>query len=370
MLPWSAELAGRIDEHVITSELLRATRWVTPASGRSGSTCRRATTMSPARAYPSVYVIQGYTGHVAMWRNRSAYRQPFPETADAVFADGQAPPAIVVYVNAWTAYGGSQFVNSPGTGRYHSYLCDEVVPWVDGRYRTLADAGHRAIMGKSSGGFGAMITPMLRPDLFGALATHAGRLAVRVLLRPRVRQGRAPPARLRRGHLALVGRLPVPHLVHQGGRQDLLMLLGVSACFSADPDGTVELPFDPHTGVLRPQVWQRWLDWDPVRMVPALRRPAEVAAGDLDRRRDQGRMVPRHGGAGVPRGAAGGGRARRGDPLRAVRGHATWGSTTATRCRSPGSASASRPERRCPLPLSPRPAAGARLSPSRRTGGC
>ena len=48
----------------------------------------------------------------------------------------------------------------------------------------------------------------------------------------------------------------------------LLMLLGVSACFSANPDGGVELPFDPHTGVLRPPVWQRWLDWDPVRMVP------------------------------------------------------------------------------------------------------
>jgi len=49
---------------------------------------------------------------------------------------------------------------------------------------------------------------------------------------------------------------------------DLVMLLGVAACFSAEPDGTVELPFDPHTGVLRPRVWQRWLDWDPVRMVP------------------------------------------------------------------------------------------------------
>jgi hypothetical protein len=46
------------------------------------------------------------------------------------------------------------------------------------------------------------------------------------------------------------------------------MLLGVAACFSADPDGTVHLPFDPQTGVIRPEVWQRWLDWDPVRMIP------------------------------------------------------------------------------------------------------
>jgi hypothetical protein len=47
----------------------------------------------------------------------------------------------------------------------------------------------------------------------------------------------------------------------------LLMMLGISACFSAEPDGTPTLPFDPHSGVLRPEVWQRWLDWDPVRMV-------------------------------------------------------------------------------------------------------
>ena len=268
MLPWSADLAGRIDEHVITSELLRG--------NPLGDPCERPLWVylppgyedDPARSYPSVYVIQGYTGHVTMWRNRSAYRQPFPETADAVFAGGQAPPAIVVYADAWTAYGGSQFVDSPGTGRYHSYLCDEVVSWVDGRYRTLAGAGHRAIMGKSSGGFGAMITPMLRPDLFGALATHAGDSLYELCYVPEFGKD-------------------VRHLRDYGGDiwrwwddfrsrtsftreadMDLLGLLGVAACFSAEPDGTVELPFDPRTGVLRPQVWQRWLDWDPVRMVP------------------------------------------------------------------------------------------------------
>ena len=52
--------------------------------------------------YPAIYVIQGYTGHVAMWANRQPFRQPFPETADAAFAAG-APPFIVVYVDAWTA---------------------------------------------------------------------------------------------------------------------------------------------------------------------------------------------------------------------------------------------------------------------------
>jgi hypothetical protein len=33
---------------------------------------------------------------------------------------------------------------APGTWRYHSYLCNGVVPWVDARYRTLADRAHCA----------------------------------------------------------------------------------------------------------------------------------------------------------------------------------------------------------------------------------
>ena len=151
-LPWSADLAGRIDEHAFDSACLRGNvlgdphvrpLWVYVPPGYDGE---------PGRRYPTVYVLQGYTGHVAMWRNRQPFRQPFPEAADALFARGDAPPCIVVYVDAWTAYGGSQFVDSPGTGRYHSYLCDEVVPYVDRHYRTRAEAAYRAVAGKSSGG--------------------------------------------------------------------------------------------------------------------------------------------------------------------------------------------------------------------------
>ncbi len=268
MLPWSADLAGRIDEHLFASELLRANPLGDPSERPLWVYLPPGYDDEPARSYPSVYVIQGYTGHVAAWRNRSPFRQPFPETADAVFASGQAPPAIVVYVNAWTAYGGSQFVDSPGTGRYHSYLCEEVVPWVDGRYRTVAEAGNRAIMGKSSGGFGAMITPMLRPDLFGALATHAGDSLYEFCYLPEfakdVRHLRGYDGDIWRWWADFRSRTPFT----AEADMDLIMLLGVSACFSAQPDGTVELPFDPGTGVLRPQLWQRWLDWDPVRMVP------------------------------------------------------------------------------------------------------
>ena len=41
----------------------------------------------------------------------------------------------------------------------------------------------------------------------------------------------------------------------------------MAACYSADPDGTVRLPFDTATGELIPEIWDRWLELDPVRMV-------------------------------------------------------------------------------------------------------
>ena len=268
MLPWSAELAGQLEEHVITSELLRDNPLGDPNERPLWVYLPPGYDDEPDRRYPAVYVIQGYTGHVTMWRNRAPFRQPFTETADAVFARGDAPPALVVYVDAWTSYGGSQFVDSPGTGRYHSYLCDEVVPWVDRWYRTLAEPSHRAIMGKSSGGFGAMITPMLRPDLFGALATHAGDALYEMSYVPDF--GLA--ARLLRDYGGDIWRwwddFQSRVSFTKEADEVLLTLLGVAACFSAHEDGTVELPFDPRTGQLRPEAWERWLDWDPVRMAP------------------------------------------------------------------------------------------------------
>ncbi len=267
MLPWSAELTGRIDERTITSELLRDNPLGDPHERPLWVHLPPGYDDDPGRRYPCVYVIQGYTGHVSMWRNRTPYRLPFPELADEVLADPDVPPVIVVYVDAWTAYGGSQFVDSPGTGRYHSYLCDEVVPYVDAHYRTLAERDSRAITGKSSGGFGAMITPMLRPDLFGALATHAGDALYELCYIPEF--GKA--VRALRPYDGDIGAWWADFRSRVAFTQEhddlLLITYGVAAAFSAAEDGTPQLPFDPRSGRLREDVWARWLAWDPVRMV-------------------------------------------------------------------------------------------------------
>ncbi|SDJ56937.1 alpha/beta hydrolase [Nonomuraea jiangxiensis] len=290
MLPWSAELAGRLDHNVIDSELLRGNPLGDPHRRPLLVYVPPGYDDAPERRYPSVYVLLGYTGHVTMWLNRAPFRRPYPELADEVFAGGDVPPAIVVYVDAWTALGGSQYLDSPGTGRYHSYLRDEVVPWVDEHYRTIPDRDHRAVTGKSSGGYGAMVSAMLAPDVFGALATHAGDALFEVSNR------RAFPEVARRLRDMYDGSYDKFLADFRGrlagtkeGDLDLLEMYAYSAAYSADDDGTVRLPFDD-TGAVVPEVWRRWLARDPVvmagepRYAEALRsmRAIWVDAGDKD----------------------------------------------------------------------------------------
>jgi hypothetical protein len=266
--PWSYELSGRLDEHAFESTVLKDNPlgdphvrplWVYLPPGYDDE---------PGRRFPSIYAIQGLTGQLDMWRNRTAFRKNFPELADELFASGESPPCVLVFVDAWTSIGGSQFIDSPGTGLYHTYLCAEVVPFVDDRYRTLADAAHRGITGKSSGGYGAMVNPMLRPDVFGGLATHAGDALFETCYLPEFRRSART---LRDDYGGSFERFWADFRSRPAFSKDsdstLLNDWCMAACYSADEDGTVQLPYDTATGELRPDVWERWLAWDPVRMV-------------------------------------------------------------------------------------------------------
>jgi S-formylglutathione hydrolase FrmB len=261
--PWAYETAGRFDEHVFVSEALRGNALGDPHERPLWVYVPPGYDDEPDRRYPSVYVIQGYTGQLDMWRNRSPFgAKTYPELCDELFASGEAPPCVVVWVDAWTSLGGSQFIDAPAIGRYQSYLCNEIVPWVDERYRTLAEPRHRGIQGKSSGGYGAMVTAMLRPDLFGGLATHAGD----ALFEACYAKDFPETARLLRdkyegSYEKFWEDFRARPLVTKPGDFVLVNTWGMAMAYSE-----AELPFD-ETGRMIPEVWERWLEWDPVRMV-------------------------------------------------------------------------------------------------------
>jgi putative esterase len=268
MEPWSFDVRGRFEEHTLTSEALRDNPlgdpherplWVYLPPGYSDD---------PDARFATVYVIQGLTGQLDMWRNRSPFRRNFPELADDLFARGEAPPVVVVWVDCWTSLGGSQFLDSPGTGNYLTYLCDEIVPFIDQRYQTMADREHRGIQGKSSGGYGAMVAPMLRPDVWGGLATHAGDALFEICYLPEFRESvRALRDEYDGSYERFWADFRSRPALSKESDGVLLNDWCMAACYSADPDGTVRLPYDTATGELIPEIWERWLEVDPVRMV-------------------------------------------------------------------------------------------------------
>jgi hypothetical protein len=257
MEPWGRDLRGRLDEHVLESDALRGNPLGDPAS-------RPLWVYTPPGAdddaeLAALYLIQGHTGQLDMWRNRSAFRPNVLELVDALFADDGCPPARVVFVDAWTSYGGSQFIDSPGVGNYHTYLCEEIVPFVDARYPTT----DRAITGKSSGGYGAMVTPMLRPDLFSGLATHAGDALFELCyLRDFPEAVRALRDTYDASFETFWKDFRSRPAFAKSSDYALLNTYAMAECYAPG-----ELPFDTTTGQLRPDVWEKWLAWDPVRMV-------------------------------------------------------------------------------------------------------
>ena len=269
--PWERELQGTFEKLTVESELLAGNPLGDPARRPLYVYLPPGVDRSSGERYPSVYVIQGMTGQLDMWLGRSAFEPTMVERVDAAFSAPGAPRAVVVFVDAWTSYGGSQFVNSIATGPYMDYLCDEVVPFVDAAYPAIADRDHRGITGKSSGGYGAMMVPMLRPDAFGALASHAGDALFEVCYQPEFPH----TARILRDRFD--GSFDVFWERFRNAERFDFGLFGhpldtyaMAACYSPDEErpGEVVIPFDVETGRLDPDVWERWLEWDPVRVAP------------------------------------------------------------------------------------------------------
>lgn len=220
------------------------------------------------KRYPVLYALTGYTGSGPMLLNLSGWTPNLQQRIERLMAEGKLPPAIYVLPDCFTRYGGSQYVNSTAIGRYEDYLIDEIIPHIDATYRTIASPAGRGIFGKSSGGYGAIRLGMLHPDVFGALACHSGDMAFEWCYQPdfpkfitTIEKGGG----LDRWWTMFEGKV-------KKDRSDIeaLNVLAMAAAYSPNPTAQpfpIDFPFDLHTCELKPDVWLRWLDFDPLRLV-------------------------------------------------------------------------------------------------------
>ncbi len=215
------------------------------------------------KRYPSVYVLSGFTGRGKMLLNDNAFAPNFAERMDILIGSGRIRPMIAVLPDCFTRYGGSQYLNSAATGRYEDYLTEEIVPFVDSNFATIADCTSRAVIGKSSGGYGALMMAMRHADKFAIAASISGDAYFEACYLPDF-----PKAfRAIKGDPAALAAKMFDEEAKKGKHDfDGFNIIGMSACYS--PRGAeFDLPFDLRTGEIRSEIWEKWLANDPVRLV-------------------------------------------------------------------------------------------------------
>jgi len=211
----------------------------------------------PDRRWPVVAFLHGFAGQVDQWSNRRAFQATLLERIDA--AD---PPAIVALPDGWTSWGGAQWLDSRALGAYQTYLSVDVVGHLDATYRTVPDRSGRAVAGHSSGGYGAVLSALEHPEVWGRWASHAGDGLFEVCFLPDMRVVTRTLAQRYGGRWdAFWAEVAERGLLSRDDDFPLLNAWAMAACFAdgrlaTHPSGQIDL-----------DAWAAWLARDPVRLV-------------------------------------------------------------------------------------------------------
>lgn len=217
------------------------------------------------RRFPIVMLLAGYgsTNHsIVSW---NPWKPNTVELFDRLVVNGQSAPALLVLPDCVNRWAGSQFLDSAASGRYQTYLADEVIEFVDREFATIPKREARAVAGRSSGGFGALRLGMDRPETVSVIGSHAGDAAFEISMRPMFNA--AAIAISAAGGLAeFAQRIP------EGGPRsatefDAIFMLAAAAAYAPDPRGPfphAQLPFSLETGETEDEIWSQWCAHDPL----------------------------------------------------------------------------------------------------------
>ena len=211
------------------------------------------------RRYPVAYLLHGYGLSAATMVQPPngdygwGWMAPLEDVLDPVFTKQGARELIVVIVDGWSKLGCSQYVNSSVNGDYESYIVEEIVAFVDERFRTIPSPDSRAVFGYSSGGFGAWHLGSRNPEVFGVLAMLSGDSYFEVSEKPR----------FFRFYDAIYPDEPDGPVE---GQSDSRLCYGLASCYSPNPlkpPYYSDFPVEYSSGRVLQEIWDQWLSFDP-----------------------------------------------------------------------------------------------------------
>lgn len=220
-----------------------------------------------SRRYPVLYCLHGYTGDAAALVSARPWETNVVQWMDRLVAGRRMRSAILVIVDGFSRLGGSQYVNSIHNGDYATYVIRDVIAHVDATYRTIPAEGGRAVLGKSSGGFGSLYLSMQYPGTFAAFASHSGDSYFEYA---HPRSFPTVQRTLEKADWDIAAFVEGFEKQPKRPQSDYetMEMLGYAAAYSPRSASAfdLDLPFDSKTGELDDAVFARWLAFDPARM--------------------------------------------------------------------------------------------------------
>lgn len=223
---------------------------------------------------PLLVDLAGFTGSGLSHTNWKSFGENVPERLDRLTAEGKLPPVVVAFPDCFTRLGGNQYVDSPVLGNWMTAIVEEIVPAVEAQ-AGCGGPGRRGVFGKSSGGYGAILHAMKRPDVWSAAACHSGDMAFELVYLAEMPATLRTLARHGMSVERFMSALEESYARKVGGNDThVLMSLAMCATYDPAPDQPfgVRLPVTTDTCEVIPERWARWLAWD----------PAVIAADHLD----------------------------------------------------------------------------------------
>jgi len=261
----SVEKTGTTKVHKFTSKVLKSNPLKDPYIRDVSVYLPPGYSASSSKGHVTVIGLVGFGGTGSMMFNVNPLGEPLDQRMDRLIGKGACGPMIIVMVDCFTRFGGNQYINSPATGMYEDYVIEEIIPFIEKEYNVSS----KAVWGKSSGGYGSIVLGMRHPDVFSALADHSGDSAFEYCYMidfPRALDTFAKSG----GPKKWLDNF-WKHPEERGPKfHEALNTFAMAAHYSPNLKSKelgVDLPFDWETGEFREEVWQRWLEWDPVRMV-------------------------------------------------------------------------------------------------------
>ena len=217
-----------------------------------------------SQRYDTIYYLHGHGSNLVKMLAAAPWERNVVQMADDAMCGGSMRPAIVVLVDGATRLGGSQYVDSLQNGEVARHIAFEIVDEVDRKYRSIARASARAILGKSSGGFGAIHLATTYPERFSAVGSIAGDAYFQMTmpaLFPSAQRALERSGGDAAAFVAAIEREPA----RRAEDFSALFILACAAAYSPRSKTAFDLafPFDLRTGEIDDEVFARWLAFDP-----------------------------------------------------------------------------------------------------------